>query len=420
MPTRNVWIAGLAAVVIGSPSLRAQPPIPPVGGAAAPAAGAAGGIGGAATGAQPTTLCSFIGLGPVLANCQAKLCASQFGQMLNNLTGGPMAGVTGGFFPPLCPPPTPAQAAALAASQPGSAAAAAAAIQASEAGAKARVAAVEYLGTVDCSRWPEAQKALIKALLEDPNECVRFAAARALNSGCCCSKPVIEALKTCVSGQATNAPAETSPRVKAAAFSALQNCLMKVPEDLPAEKGPQPETGGPAPVPLPPPERTTHSDHDNSHVAASYTPVPRKPPTFEERLQHKTFTQTVEEARRTLFTVAQNSRQPMVLPTGKRSLFGALSKARQDQNAANIRRAREQGQLPPVPTRPPADPGVEATSYTPAGVTAQGWTPALAPAPAPGSPADVPGPLSRADSSPAPSSNARRGLVGMMFQPPDR
>src|SRR5207248_7281986 len=102
--------------------------------------------------------------GPALAKCKAHLCASQFGQMLNNLTGGPMAGVTGGFIPPLCPPPTAAQAAALAASQPGSAAAAAAAVQASEAGAKARVAAVEYLGTVDCSHWPEAPQALIHPL----------------------------------------------------------------------------------------------------------------------------------------------------------------------------------------------------------------------------------------------------------------
>ena len=108
----------------------------------------------------------------------AKLCASQFGQMLNSMVTGPVGSMTGGFIPSICPPASAAQAAALAAAQPGSAAATAAAIQASEADAKARVAAIEYLGTVDCSRWPEAQKALINGLRQDPNECVRFAAAR--------------------------------------------------------------------------------------------------------------------------------------------------------------------------------------------------------------------------------------------------
>ncbi len=99
--------------------------------------------------------------------------------MLNSLGTGPVAGLTGGFLPSICPPaPNASQIAALQ-QQPGGASAAAAQIQASEANAKARVAAVEYLGTVDCTRWPEAKKALIYSLREDPNECVRFAAARA-------------------------------------------------------------------------------------------------------------------------------------------------------------------------------------------------------------------------------------------------
>ena len=90
-----------------------------------------------------------------------------------------MGSMTGGFIPSICPPiECGASRGTRRRRQPGSAAATAAAIQASEADAKARVAAIEYLGTVDCSRWPEAKKALINGLRQDPNECVRFAAAR--------------------------------------------------------------------------------------------------------------------------------------------------------------------------------------------------------------------------------------------------
>ena len=175
----------------------------------------------------------------------------------------------------------------IAASQPGSAAAAAAAIQASEAGAKARVAAIEYLGTVDCARWPEAQKALINGLRQDPNECVRFAAARALNSGCCCDKKVIKALQICVAGESTDgAPAENSIRVKAAAFSALQNCLMRVPEDLPPETVPPPEGNRPRLTPAPPtPESRNQRAVANPHIATAYNPPRRGPITYDEQLR---------------------------------------------------------------------------------------------------------------------------------------
>ena len=161
--------------------------------------------------------------------------------MFNSLLSGPVGAISGGFICPLCPPPTAAQIAALANKPNGGAEAAAAKIQASEADAKARVAAVEYLGTVDCNRFPEAKKALLAALREDPNECVRFAAARSLNSGCCCDQEVIEKLRISVAGEKKDGPAETSCRVKAAAFSALQNCLMRVPEEVgrpPSRVGP--------------------------------------------------------------------------------------------------------------------------------------------------------------------------------------
>ena len=69
------------------------------------------------------------------------MCNAPCGQMLNSMGTGPVAGLTGGFLPSLCPPaPNASQIAALQ-QQPGGAAAAAAQIKASEADAKARVAA---------------------------------------------------------------------------------------------------------------------------------------------------------------------------------------------------------------------------------------------------------------------------------------
>ena len=98
---------------------------------------------------------------------------------------------------------------------PGSAQGVAAAIKKDEAGAAARIAAVRYLATVDCSHWPEAAVALRTALREDRNECVRFEAAKALGSGCCCNKITLEALSISVSGSTRDGNfAESSERVR--------------------------------------------------------------------------------------------------------------------------------------------------------------------------------------------------------------
>ena len=254
------WGAGLLSLFVFafcSPAWAQIPTLPGTG------AGAGAGAGGAATSAlgagtpaaAPTTLWSRLGLSSSnLQACRDKLCSCQIGQMFNSLLSGPVGAISGGFICPLCPPaPSPAQIAALGQKPNGGAEAAAAKIQASEADAKARVAAVEYLGTVDCNRFPEAKKALLAALREDPNECVRFAAARSLNSGCCCDQEVIEKLKISVAGEKKGGPAETSCRVKAAAFSALQNCLMRVPEEeaAPQPRRALPEGGEGLPEPIP-------------------------------------------------------------------------------------------------------------------------------------------------------------------------
>jgi len=347
--------------------------------------------------------------------CIAKLCNTQLGQMANSLVTGPMGAVSGGFIPPLCPPaPTPQQIAALDKAAPGGAEATAAKIKASEADAKARVAAVEYLGTVDCSRWKEATKALINALRADPNECVRYAAARVLNSGCCCNKATIEALRICVAGEDKDGnPPETSCRVKAAAFGALQNCLMKVPEVLPEEEvKPIERERGSAPSlePLPDQkplrrERSSMNDGKGTHLAVSLSIPATAVSSSEERLQHQTLAQTINDARQSLFEVSRTARPPANLPPGKRSVFNAFVKARQDSNA----KSRPAQSATPAPS----DHGVVPSSYAPG----SGEGPGVAiPAPASGA-----GPMSAVvnpDSAPNPASppaGSKRGLIGLLL-----
>ncbi len=337
---------------------------------------------------------------------------------------GPLGAVTGGFLPTLCPPPTAAQAAALA-NQPGAGAQAAAAkIQADEAGAKARVAAVEYLGTVDCSRWPEASDALVKALLEDHNECVRFAAAKALNSGCCCNKDTIEALRICVSGETKkgNAP-ETSPRVKAAAFAALQNCLMKVPEDLPPEKPPTPERSQTPGVPPPPrPEgRSSMNAADGTHIATAYTSE------SSERLRrHRSATTKIvqPDCRRGtphfVSSLPQSApAQPSCRPASEACSTcwprpGRTPRPRPCSTPASRARFRlrptrstRASRRPPtaLPRRTVQATRSPPTTRNPMAVSA----------------VDVPNQQTGNDPSTiAPNNNARRGLIGMLFQSRDR
>lgn len=423
MPSaRKAGLAAILGVVALSPGLKAQT-IPGTGGLGAASGlggGAATGLGAAAAApaAAPRTIWSFLGLSSGnLHACRDKLCASQFGQMLNSLATGPISGVSGGFIPPLCPPAPSAQQIKDLENKPnGGAEAAAAKIKASEADAKARVAAVEYLGTVDCNRFPEARAGLIAALREDPNECVRFAAAKALNSGCCCDQQVIEALRACVAGDSTKgAPAETSARVKAAAFAALQNCLMKVPEEVeaPARSEVAPPEGG-LPDPLPddkkakPEGSASNNTSDPSTVVTSLKAVPMA----QDRrggAEPKSFSQTVAEARRTLFEVARNPQPPLTLPSGKRSVYHALVKARQNMEAKT-----RQPQYQPQTYR---DPGVVPSSYEVPSDDRAGRQDANAAQPRASAPQDMIWESKpNSDTSPTPETPARRGLFGLLLK----
>jgi hypothetical protein len=357
------------------------------------------------------TLPGFLGLSK--ANCQAclaRLCQSQLGQMINSgLT--PVSALAGGLIPPLCPPAPALSPAALAAlpGGPNGAAATAAKIKANEAGAAARVAAVEYLGTVDCARWPNARDALIAALRGDENECVRFAAARALGSGCCCSTETIAALKASVSGEKDKDPAELSPRVRGAAFAALQNCLARVPAVITAPPPVRVEPEGPRVAPEGP--STSAHPADATHLAASHSATIPEPRTAPE----KSTAQIIDEARQTLINASQNPPRLRMLPTGKRSVFHALAKARLENSVPA-------GPIPPPPTAPMPDPnrdaspaqppmpdpnlspspGVVPTSFVvPSGP--DGVSPAIAPAAQP-------------DAASKPAATAKRGLAGILFK----
>jgi hypothetical protein len=154
-----------------------------------------------------------------LGKCRRTLCGTPAGQMLNTMTR-PASQMSGGIIPSFCPAmPTKEEQ-----KDPGSKGAAAQG-KADAADAKARVGAVQYLGTLDCHWFPEAEAGLVKALRMDRNECVRLAAAVALNRGCCCTKAILDALMDCVDGTEKFGPYENSPRVQNVALLALEKCL---------------------------------------------------------------------------------------------------------------------------------------------------------------------------------------------------
>src|SRR5271166_3597985 len=434
---RKRWVAGLLSLFAFCSPAWAQISVPGAGAGAGAGGGAASALGaGAGTpAAAPTTLWSRLGLSSSnLQACRDKFCSCQIGQMFNSLLSGPVGAISGGFVCPLCPPPTPAQIAALANKPNGGAEAAAAKIQASEADAKARVAAVEYLGTVDCNRFPEAKKALLAALREDPNECVRFAAARSLNSGCCCDQEVIEKLRISVAGEKKGGPAETSCRVKAAAFSALQNCLMRVPEEV--EEAPQPLRAPPEgprrappeeprrapperseglPEPIPDPTKrvkpigTTMNTADTSTITTSLKVANPRARTIEEESKTKPFAQTIKEARQTLFEAARYPQASATLPPGKQSVYHVLLKTRKDI----------EGKSRPNPKNPSPgrDPGVAPSTYSPAPASAPGQANSI-PGQVPGSEPSASGeiPQQTETENPQSSSPAKRGLFGLLLK----
>jgi hypothetical protein len=219
----KVWKTTLyaSAVLAGIvPAAFSQATSVPAVGAAGPAAPAA-----AAPAGPTNNLWTFLCPSPAQkAACKEAFCNSAFGQLINNSTM-PMSFMSGGLIPSCCPAVDPA-ALDPTKTPPDSAEGTAARIKQDEANAKKRRAAVRYLGTVDCSHYRDAKKALIGALREDPNECVRYEAALALGNGCCCNKDTIYALTRTVAGDDLDKrPRENCERVRVAAVGALEHCL---------------------------------------------------------------------------------------------------------------------------------------------------------------------------------------------------
>ena len=313
------WKAACAGTVLALswawiPVARAQLSAPPVPGGVPAIPGAAAGLAGTAglpgaAVAPPRTLFGFLGITKAnCAACRAALCQSQIGQMLNSgMT--PLSGLSGGLVPSLCPTtPTAAQLAADQAA--GGAQGVASEIKADEAGAQARVAAVEYLGTVDCRYWPDAEPALIDRLRADRNECVRFAAAKALGNGCCCTKKTIAALTLVVDCESSDGnPPERSDRVKSAAFAALTNCATRYQPPKPVRPE-DPEE----------PRRPENPDPEPRAVRSiSYT--------YYAKVAEKPMAVVLDEARRALDRARTSPDGDAILPTGSRSVAQALAKA---------------------------------------------------------------------------------------------
>ncbi|MBL8793561.1 MAG: hypothetical protein JNM56_06640 [Planctomycetia bacterium] len=248
MSQRTIFAWGLLMLAVSAVGLRAQiPGIPSV-------PGVPGVPTAPTTGAYPSTLPAapsniWSMLCPTSAQTSAwkqAFCGTGIGTLFSAMLS-PVSLYTGGLMGSCCPPgsyppgPPPV---------PGSPEDTADKIKADEAAAKARRAAMRYLGTVDCHYWPEAEKALIAGLRTDKNDCVRWEAAHSLGNGCCCTRKTIAALKLTVEGsEADGNPAETSIWVRGEALASLQHCICcfrDKPSEVPKEK-PSPSVAAPPP-----------------------------------------------------------------------------------------------------------------------------------------------------------------------------
>jgi|SRR5581483_5961735 len=263
------YLLGLAAGLVIAVAAQAQPAAPPAPGAVA-----------VATAAAPTkNIWSFLCMTPdQKTNCKACWCKSAFGQISSNMLK-PMTAMTGGLIKDKCALPLPADLAKPADSADG----AAARIKQDEAEALQRRMSVRYLGTVDCSYWPEAEDALINALRGDRNECVRLEAAVALARGCCCTAKTVEALTNTVIGTDKDGfPPEKSERVKAAAAEAIAACPLTVPagpESLPVPKeGPKKTRVNPSEYYKAVGSLSRDQALENSRLQLSHAAAPQKRP----------------------------------------------------------------------------------------------------------------------------------------------
>ena len=204
---------GLALLASLARPVSAQIPLtPPSAGGATPLA--------APPATQPTTLCDFLGLSKAQLNaCKEYMCKTQLGQLMNNSLM-PIGAFTGGILGPCCPP----------------------LIMSEQTGRQRRRRRCPHQAGRGRRQAPPGRRALPghrrlpllargsgwhrSALRTDRDECVRWEAAMALGSGCCCNKATIRALAIVVSSSDEDGyPSETAERSRRAAARSLRHCL---------------------------------------------------------------------------------------------------------------------------------------------------------------------------------------------------
>lgn len=219
-----VLVLGLTVMAAGQPPATPFLPTPPPPPAAAPPSPYPVGLPDYPPPPGPPTVWSYLGVDAQQREYrQQRLARTPFGEFREKLQN-PLSKLTGGLIKPF--PPLAAAQALL--KDPGPIGAAAK-VKLDKAGAPDRVKAVKELSAVDCYYWPEAEDALVGALRVDRNSCVRLEAAKALGTGCCCTKKTIAALSIAASSSdADGNPAEKCPQVVAAAHTSLRSCLERV------------------------------------------------------------------------------------------------------------------------------------------------------------------------------------------------
>lgn len=248
------------------------------------------------------------------AACKKHWCESGIGQMFGMMMK-PMTFATGGMIKGCCPGPNDAKPEDLA-KPSDSADGAAARVKEDEAQAKERRANVRYLSTVDCSRYPEVEKALINALRTDRNECVRLEAAIGLGGGCCCTKKTIEALRlTVLASDKDGNPKEISHRVRAAAEASLYAC------ESTADLTPEP------PEPVPSIEKKDEPAQEQARIRPRLRPIPVASPVASTTALPATLPAALPDiqpaqmvAQRPAQPVPTAAAVPMRVPTGQRGL----------------------------------------------------------------------------------------------------
>jgi hypothetical protein len=398
MKTWKAVCTGLVTLAGLTSQLPAQP--------AVPAAAGPPDLASPPSGVAPGGLAQFLGITKDQKEAlKRKCCKTPFGQMINNSMA-PMRAFTGGILGGFCP-----QGPSLADLAKPGAEGAANKIKKDEAEAKARRAAVRYLGTVDCHYWPEAQDALIGALRADRNECVRWEAAMALGGGCCCTKKTMEALLiSATASDKDGNPSETCERVRAAAYASLQHCLACFSQEVPAEpvkKGPE----------VPVPEKPAPDKSAEKPTASNDKPENRVLTPYYYELDKKPMAQTIEEGRKACehFTIGTTPVGVVNASGGHHGLFDIV------QTAMNTSKGPmapvENAQPMPMSTSEPA-PMVERTpplrEPTPMRNVAMPAVMTDTTKPVPARPADY-----RMETPEMPAQSPLRARMKMMLKPPE-